>query len=312
MPAFCAAFGSFHPKSSVTYFVKVLTTVRVLPLLLTFTLICSSTLTVSTFGVRSYSDQRYWSMQTSGSGHASGASELAAGLAAFCTGSVGLTAANCTGSVTGCGIEGGSDKAALPLSVSATTGRDASLASFRSGSGVLNDAIATGTAAGCGIGGGSGKAALPLAISATETPCSSGAVARGASTCSARAVADVASLTSIGAPVLSMPSEPRPASPAPTQPARATVPHNAANTKSRRGLFIPRPPQVPPRSNNGFQSSVDDDCKPYGAATSRAARIIRGNSTTATTARSSRCDHNHYFIAQTLAHDEPPYRIGTN
>src|SRR5215469_5252462 len=311
MPAFCAAFGSFHPKSSVMYFARVLTTVRVLPLFLTFTLICS-TLTVSTFGVRSYSDQRYWSIQTSGAGHASRASELTAGLAAFCAGSVGLTAASDVGGVTGCGIGGGSDKAALPLPVSATTELAASLASFRSGSGVLNDAIATGPAAVRGVGGGSDKAAPPLPISASETPCSPGAVAWGASTCSARAVADVASLTSIGAPVLSMPSEPRPASPAPTQPARATVPHNAANTKSRRGLFIPRPPQVPPRSNNGFQSSVDDDCKPYGAATSRAARIIRGNSTTATTARSSRCDHNHYFIAQTLAHDEPPYRIGTN
>src|SRR6516164_6408830 len=109
MPAFCAAFGSFHPKSSVTYFVSVLTTVRVLP----FFLICSSTLMVSTFGVRSYSDQRYWSMQTSGSGHASRASEL--GLAAFCTGSVGLAAANCTGGVAGCAIGGRSDKAALPL-----------------------------------------------------------------------------------------------------------------------------------------------------------------------------------------------------
>src|SRR5262249_29655565 len=115
MPAFCAAFGSFHPKSSVTYFVRVLTTVRVLPLFLTFTLICSSTLTVSTFGVRSYSDQRYWSMQTSGSGHASGASELAAGLAAFCTGSVGLTAADTTGGMAGCGSGGRSDKAALAL-----------------------------------------------------------------------------------------------------------------------------------------------------------------------------------------------------
>jgi hypothetical protein len=69
------------------------------------------------------------------------------------------------------------------------------LVSFRSGSGVLNDAIATGTAAGRGIGGGSDKAALPLAISATETPWSASAVARGASTCSARVVADVARLT---------------------------------------------------------------------------------------------------------------------
>src|SRR4029077_16204978 len=110
MPAFCAAFGSFHPKSSVMYLVRVLTTVRVLPLFLTFTLIRSSTLTVSTFGVRSYSDQRYWSMQTSGSGHASRASKLTAGLAAFCTGSVGLTAANSTGGLTGCGIAGESDK----------------------------------------------------------------------------------------------------------------------------------------------------------------------------------------------------------
>src|SRR5215813_7009703 len=120
MPAFCAAFGSFHPKSSVTYFVRVLTTVRVLPLLLTFTLIRSSTLMVSTFGVRSYSDQRYWSMQRSGSGQASRASELTAGLAAFCTGSVGLTAANCTGGVAGCGIGERSAKAALSLATSAT------------------------------------------------------------------------------------------------------------------------------------------------------------------------------------------------
>src|SRR6516162_4883079 len=192
MPAFCAAFGSFHPKSSVTYFVRVLTTVRVLPLLLTFTLIRSSTLMVSTFGVRSYSDQRYWSMQTSGSGQASRASELTAGPAAFCAGSVGLTAASNVGGV-----------------------------------------------AGCGIGGGLDKAALPFAISATETPCSPNVVARGASTCSTRAVADVGRPTSIGARVLSMPSEPRPASSVQIQPARATVPHNAANTASRRGLFTP-------------------------------------------------------------------------
>src|SRR3974377_617419 len=118
MPAFCAALGSFHPKSSVTYFVRVLSTVRVLPLFLTFTLIRSSTLTVSTFGVRSYSDQRYWSMQTSGSGHPSGASELTTGLAAVCAESVGLTVANSTGGVAGCGIGGGSDKAALPLAIS--------------------------------------------------------------------------------------------------------------------------------------------------------------------------------------------------
>jgi hypothetical protein len=161
-------------------------------------------------------------MQTSGSGHASRASEPTAGLAAFCTGSVGLAAANSTGGVAGCGI---------------------------------------------GIGGGSDKAAVPLAISATETPCSLRAVVRSASTCSPRAVADVARLTSIGGPALLMPSEPGPTSPAPTQPARATVPHNAANTASRRGLFTPVPLKFLPRNDGGFQSSVDDDCKPYRAAT---------------------------------------------
>src|SRR4029077_20313587 len=104
MPAFCAAIGSFQPKSWVMYFVRVLMTVRVLPLFLTFTLIRSSTLTVSTFGVRSYSDQRYWSMQTSGSWHASRVSELTAGLAAFCTGSVGLAATNSAVSAAGLDI----------------------------------------------------------------------------------------------------------------------------------------------------------------------------------------------------------------
>src|ERR1700741_3438857 len=120
MSAFSAAFESFHAKSSVMYLTRVLTTVRVLPLFLTFTLIRSSTLTVSTFGVRSYSDQRYWSTQTSGSGHASSASEFTAGLAAFGTGSVGLTAANSTGGVAGCGLGGGLDKAAVPPAISAT------------------------------------------------------------------------------------------------------------------------------------------------------------------------------------------------
>src|SRR5262249_24145435 len=169
MPAFCAAIGSFHAKSWVMYFVRVLTTVRVLPLLLTFTLIRSSTLTVSTFGVRSYSDQRYWSMQTSGSGHASRALELAAGLAAFCSGSVGLTATICIGGVAGCGIGRGSDKVELlPMSASSTE-PVASFASFRTGSGVLSDAVRTDGVAGRRIGGGSDKATPSLPVSATLT-----------------------------------------------------------------------------------------------------------------------------------------------
>src|SRR5262245_8043730 len=169
MPAFCAAVGSFHAKFWVTYFVRVLTTVRVLPLVLflTLTLIRSSTLTVSTFGVRSYSDQRYWSMQASGSGHASRASELAAGLAALCTGSVGLTAASCTGGVAGSGIGRGSGKAALLPASPTSTEPVASLASLRTGPGALNDAICTDGVAGRGTGGGAGEAlAAPPAAAA--------------------------------------------------------------------------------------------------------------------------------------------------
>src|SRR6516164_199978 len=110
------------------YFVRVLTTVRTLPLFLTLTLIRSSNLTVSTLGVRSYSDQRYWSMQPSGSMHASRDWDLSAGLAVSCTGSVGLTAANNVGGAAGCGIEGGSDKAALTPVLSTLSEPAASLA----------------------------------------------------------------------------------------------------------------------------------------------------------------------------------------
>src|SRR5216683_2243589 len=52
MPAFCAAFGSFHVKSSSTSFIIVLMTIRVLPFFLTVTFIRSGTLMVSTFGAR--------------------------------------------------------------------------------------------------------------------------------------------------------------------------------------------------------------------------------------------------------------------
>src|SRR3954453_1077950 len=63
MPSLCAAAGSFHVKSATTYFVVVLVTVRVLPFFVTVTLIFSVTVFVSTLAVRSYSDQRYSSMQ---------------------------------------------------------------------------------------------------------------------------------------------------------------------------------------------------------------------------------------------------------
>src|SRR5262245_471415 len=100
MPALFAAVGSFHVKSASTYFVMVLTTVRVLPFLLTVTLIRSNTFWVSTFGVRWYSDQRYSSIQISGTRHSSGVStDLAAELVSLCTGSAVLRDASSTGGV---------------------------------------------------------------------------------------------------------------------------------------------------------------------------------------------------------------------
>src|SRR5262249_47129804 len=57
-----------------TNFVMVLIIVRVLPFFLTVSLVCSSTLFTSILGVRSYTDQRYSSMQISTTRHSSGVS----------------------------------------------------------------------------------------------------------------------------------------------------------------------------------------------------------------------------------------------
>src|SRR6266481_3783348 len=81
MPALCPAIGSFHMKSATTYFVMVLVTVRVSPFFFTVVLIRSVTLFVSTLGVRSYSDQRYSSMQMSTTRHSS---SVSTGRAAAC------------------------------------------------------------------------------------------------------------------------------------------------------------------------------------------------------------------------------------
>src|SRR6266487_1985489 len=130
IPAFCAAFGSFHVKSSLTSFVIVLVTVRVLPFFLIVTFSCSSTLMVSTFGVRSYTDQRYCSMQVSTTRHSSGVStELTAPFVSLCRGSGVLVDATCTDGVSGRGIGCGSGKAASTIAVTcgASTGSESTV-----------------------------------------------------------------------------------------------------------------------------------------------------------------------------------------
>src|SRR6266852_1580993 len=146
-----------------------------------------------------------------------------------------------------------------------STESTASLASFGTGSGVL--AVVTGSG---GVSGSicdeSGNAATTIdsglseaavvsvavsvtgsavvATSALATAALPIAVACGATASTASAVRDGARRSSIGtAAVISMPAEPKPASEATTQPARTTVPQDAAATvANRRAFMIPSPP----------------------------------------------------------------------
>src|SRR6266542_2755535 len=120
-------------------------------------------------------------------------------------------------------------------SLGVSTGRTAGFRYSFPGSDVNRDASCARFSGG-GVGRESGKGASRIATSVTETPSSPIAVACGASMGSAPAVADVAGLPSIGAPMFSMGGDPKPRSPAATQPARTTVPHTA-NAASRRGLI---------------------------------------------------------------------------
>src|SRR5258708_38737377 len=123
----------------------------------------------------------------------------------------------------------GTDKAAPTIATSVT----------ETPSSVFADATCTDGVSGRGIGRGTGKAAPTIATSVTETP-SSPTAACGAPMGPAPAVADVARLASIDAPIFSMRGEPKARNPATNQPARTTVPHNAANPASRRAFITPR------------------------------------------------------------------------
>src|SRR6266498_2970410 len=140
------------------------------------------------------------------------------------------------------GVPSYSDQRYSSMQISATrhslgvsTGRTAGFRYSFPGSDVNRDASCPRFSGG-GVGRESGKGASRIATSVTETPSSPIAVACGASMGSAPAVADVAGLPSIGAPMFSMGGDSKPRSPAATQPARTTVPHTA-NAASRRGLI---------------------------------------------------------------------------
>src|SRR5258708_27830418 len=229
MPAFSAAFGSFHAKSSSTSLVKLLVTVTVLPFLLTVTFLRSCTLMVSSLGVRWYSAQRYRSTQMSTTRHSSRISmELAASLTSFGAGSGVLAVATCTGGDSGGGICDEFGNAASTID------------SGSSEAGVMSVAVPVTDSAAVATSALATSALAPVALSI--------AVAFGEAASSASAVRDGARRSSIGtAPEFSILAVAKPGSRSTTQPARTTVPHNAAATfADRRGLIIWSPPKAPP------------------------------------------------------------------
>ena len=207
----------------------VLVMVRVLPFFLTVALICSVTLFVSILGVRSYSDQRYSSMQISATRHSSGVSTgRTAGFGYSFTGSDLNRDTSCT-RVSGGGVGRESGKGASKTGTSAAE-KPAGTKAVSGGSGSAVAALPTDMAAGATAGSGSLR--WDVATAATEAI----ALAGGASTASAAsALKDVAPRVAppspIGVGVFSMPDAPKTPSLAAPQSVRATVPHNTAKAK---------------------------------------------------------------------------------
>src|SRR5262245_9393467 len=241
MPALCAAIGSFHVKSATTYFVMVLVTVCVLRFFLTVVLICSVTLFVSTLGVRSYSDQRYSSMQMLTTRHSS---NVSTGRAAACgsssTGS-GLNRDTSRTRVSGGGVGRESGKGAVTTGASAAE-TPARPKTVSRGPGSTVAALVAGTAAAATAGSGSLR--WTVVTAATEAI----ACASSSPTSSASALEIVApraaSRVQIGVAVFSIADHSKLPSLAAHHPAIVTVPHNSTSTNCR-GLGIAPPVQLP-------------------------------------------------------------------
>src|SRR5260370_12049139 len=203
----------------------VLVTVRVLPFVLTVVLIRSVTLFVSTLGVRSYSDQRYSSMQMSTTRHSS---RVSTGRAAGCGSSFAGSLLNRDTSRTG--VSGGG--------VGRESGKGASTAS-------LDD---TGSAAAPSPSETAGRAtAVSGSLRWDVTTAAAEAIARASSAPTRRPSAPevVASRVrfQICVAVFSRPDHSRPPTLAAHQPARVTVPPKRTSP-NRRGLATRSPPPV--------------------------------------------------------------------
>src|SRR5262245_26674560 len=229
MPALCAATGSFHVKSATTCFVMVLIVVRALPFFLTVSLICSATLFVSILGVRSYSDQRYSSMQISGTRHSSGVSTGRTAVLGYAfTRSEVDTDASCA-RVSG----GGGPEAGNGASKTGASAAEKPAVSVGSGSAVG----ALPTDPGAGATADSAGLRWDAATAVTEAIALAGSASTGSP---APALKDAALRVALRSPtvvaVLAMPEEPKTPSLAVPQSARATVPHNITNAIKCRSL----------------------------------------------------------------------------
>src|SRR5215831_12931946 len=230
MPTFCAAAGSFHVKSATTYLVMVLVTVRVLPFfVLTVVLIRSVTLLVSTLGVRSYSAQRYSSMQMSTTRHSSTISiGRTAGCRCSSTGASGLNRDTSRSWVSGGVVGPASGKGASTTGASAAdTPARPNAVSRGPGSSVAASAA------------GSPSARWDVVTAATEATACASTARSGPASALATVAPPSAPRFQIGVAGFSIPGHSKP--PTLAAPATAAVAHNSASAK-RRGLPIARLP----------------------------------------------------------------------
>src|SRR6516165_11521990 len=215
----------------------VLVTVRVLPFFLTVVLIRSVTLFTSTLGVRSYSDQRYSSMQMSTTRHSSNVS-------------TGRTAA-CGSSSTGSGLNRDTSRTRVSGGVGRESGKGASTtgasaaetpARPKAVSRVPGSTVTTsaaGTAADATADSGSLR--WDVVTAATEGIACASSAPTGPASALEIVAPRAAPRFQIGVAVFSIADHSKPSSLAAHHPAIVTVPHNSISANCR-GLGIARPP----------------------------------------------------------------------
>src|ERR1051325_11554718 len=233
MPALRAAAGSFQVKSPTTYLITVLMTVRALPFVLTVVLIFSVILFVSILGARSYSDQRYSSMQISATRHSSGISiGRATGFGSSFT-FLSVDRDTSRPRASGCGVGRDSGKGTSRADASAAE-KPARTEEFSGGSGSATAVLPSVTA---GLGG----LRWDAAAAATELITITDGVSTTPGASPLKSVAPrVASRPPLA--LFSMPDEPMTPNLAALHPVSAIMPHNNATKETRfRGVIGPSP-----------------------------------------------------------------------